>query len=115
MSWFRFIMDDVSGGGKERSKHDDTVEKMVRHMLEKICKAMGEGSHAVIPMDTGFVDAGFYGEKFFEVLKELQIGCICAASVYGGAKDLVQAGKRRHHGRRRRGEQPWDFAELERR
>ncbi len=69
----------------------------------------------MIPMDTGFVDGGFYGEKFFEVLKELQIGCICAASVYGGAKDFVQAGNWRYWGRRHRGEQPWDFAELERR
>jgi hypothetical protein len=107
MTWGRFIIDAVFRGGKKHSNHGDTVEKMVRHIVGKIRKALGEEIPILVRMD-----AGFFDEKLFEVFEELGIGYICSGKIYEDIKLHVQASERLHWGRYRRGKQMWDFLEF---
>jgi hypothetical protein len=107
MTWGRFIIDAVFRGGSKHSNHGDTVEKMVRHMVKRIRKAMGEEVPIVIRMD-----AGFFDEKLFEVFEGLGIGYVSTGKMYDDIKEHVRAGERRHWGRYRRGKQMWDFIEF---
>jgi hypothetical protein len=107
MTWGRFLIDAVFRGGKKHSNHGDTVEKMVRHMVGKIRKAVGEAIPILIRMD-----AGFFDEKLFEVFEGLGIGYICSGKIYEDVKRHVQASERLHWGRYQRGKQMWDFVEF---
>ena len=107
MTWGRFIIDAVFRGGKKHSNHGDTVEKMVRHIVGKIRKALGEEIPILIRMD-----AGFFDKKLFEVFEELGIGYICTGKIYEDIKLHVQASQRLHWGRYQRGKQMWDFLEF---
>lgn len=107
MTWGRFIIDAVFRGGKKHSNHGDTVEKMVRHMVSRIRKALGDQIPIVIRMD-----AGFFDEKLFEVFEGLGIGYVSTGKMYEDIKEHVGAGERRHWGRYQRGKQMWDFLEF---
>lgn len=107
MTWGRFIVDAVFRGGSKHSNHGDTVEKMVRHMVKRIRKALGEEIAVVLRMD-----AGFFDEKLFEVFEELGIGYVSAGKIYNDIKEHVRAGEKRHWGRYRRGKKMWDFIEF---
>jgi hypothetical protein len=107
MTWGRFLIDAVFRGGKKHSNHGDTVEKMVRHMVGKIRKALGEEIPILIRMD-----AGFFDEKLFEVFEGLGIGYICSGKIYEDIRLHVQTSERLHWGRYRRGKQIWDFLEF---
>lgn len=107
MTWGRFIIDAVFRGGKKHSNHGDTVEKMVRHMVKRIRKALGEEIPIVIRMD-----AGFFDEKLFEVFEGLGIGYVCTGKMYEDIKKHVLASERSHWGIYRRGKRMWDFLEF---
>lgn len=108
MTWGRFIIDAVFRGGKKHSNHGDTVEKMVRHMVGRIRKALGEEIPILIRMD-----AGFFDEKLFLVFEGLGIGYISTGKIYEDIKLHVQASERLHWGRYQRGKKMlWDFLEF---
>jgi len=107
MTWGRLIIDAVFRGGKKHSNHGDTVEKMVRHIVSRIRKALGQQVPILIRMD-----AGFFDEKLFEVFEDLEIGYICTGKIYEDIKAHVQASERPHWGRYQRRKQIWDFLEF---
>jgi hypothetical protein len=85
MNWGRYFVDAVFRGGDKHSNHGDTVEKMIRHMVNKIRKSFRKDVPIIIRIDSGFFD-----QKIFEVCEELQIGYICGGKLY---EDIIELGK----------------------
>ncbi len=56
MTWSRFIVDAVFRGGSKHSNHSDTVEKMVRHVAQRIRRGYRKDGAIVVPLDAGFFD-----------------------------------------------------------
>ena len=85
MNWGRYFVDAVFRGGDKHSNHGDTVEKMIRHMVNKIRKSYRKDVPIIIRLDSGFFD-----QKIFEVCEELHVGYICGGKLY---KDIIELGK----------------------
>jgi hypothetical protein len=85
MNWGRYFVDAVFRGGDKHSNHGDTVEKMIRHMVDKIRKSYRSDVPIIIRIDSGFFD-----QKIFEVCEELHVGYICGGKLY---KDIIELGK----------------------
>jgi hypothetical protein len=85
MNWGRYFVDAVFRGGDKHSNHGDTVEKMIRHMVNKIRKSYRKNVPIIIRLDSGFFD-----QKIFEVCEELHVGYICGGKLY---KDIIEMGK----------------------
>jgi hypothetical protein len=84
MNWGRYFVDAVFRGGDKHSNHGDTVEKMIRHMVNKIRKSYRMDVPIIIRLDSGFFD-----QKIFEVCEELHVGYICGGKFY---KDIIELG-----------------------
>ncbi len=82
MTWSRFIVEAVFRGGSKHSNHSDTVDKMVRHRVQKIRRGYRKDEAIVVR-----VDAGFFDQKLFEVFEQLQVGYICSGRIY---KDVME-------------------------
>jgi hypothetical protein len=85
MNWGRYFVDAVFRGGDKHSNHGDTVEKMIRHMVDKIRKSYRGDVPIIIRIDSGFFD-----QKIFEACEELHVGYICGGKLY---KDIIELGK----------------------
>jgi hypothetical protein len=85
MNWGRYFVDAVFRGGDKHSNHGNTVEKMIRHMVNKIRKSYRMDVPIIIRLDSGFFD-----QKIFEVCEELHVGYICGGKLY---KDIIELGK----------------------
>lgn len=85
MNWGRYFVDAVFRGGDKHSNHGDTVEKMIRHMVNTIRKSFRKDVPIIIRLDSGFFD-----QKIFEVCEELHVGYICGGKLY---KDIIELGK----------------------
>lgn len=85
MNWGRYFVDAVFRGGDKHSNHGETVEQMIRHMVNKIRKSYRKDVPIIIRLDSGFFD-----QKIFELCEELQIGYICGGKLY---KDIIELGK----------------------
>lgn len=85
MNWGRYFVDAVFRGGDKHSNYGDTVEKMIRHMVNKIRKSFRKDVPIIIRLDSGFFD-----QKIFEVCEDLQVGYICGGKLY---KDIIEVGK----------------------
>lgn len=85
MNWGRYIVDAVFRGGDKHSNHGDTVEKMIRHMVNKIRKSFRMDVPIIIRIDSGFFD-----QKIFETCEGLHVGYICGGKFY---KDIIELAK----------------------
>jgi len=85
MNWGRYFVDAVFRGGDKHSNHGDTVEKMIRHMVDKIRRSYRSDVPIIIRLDSGFFD-----QKIFEICEELHVGYICGGKLY---KDIIELGK----------------------
>jgi hypothetical protein len=84
MNWRRLIVDAVFRGGDKHSNHGDTVQKMIRHIVNKIRKQYRRDVPIIIRMDSGFFD-----QKIFDVCEELKIGYVCGGKLYKDVKALA--------------------------
>jgi len=107
MIWDRFVIDTVFRGGKKHSNYGDTVEKMVRHIVEKIRAKYRSDVPIIIKLDSGFFD-----QKLFEVFEELWIGYVCSGKLYTDIRDYagkVDGALWKHYRNKR---QIWDYVEF---
>lgn len=107
MTWGRFMIDAVFRGGSTHGNHGDTVEEMVRYMVNKIRKKYRSDVPIIIKLDKGFFD-----QKLFEVFEELEIGYIAGGKLYSDIKDYTEkvnrAAWKQYHNKK----QVWDYVEF---
>ena len=107
MTWGRFVIDAVFRRGDAHSNHSDTVEKMVRHVVEKIRKHYRADVPIVIRLDSGFFD-----QKLFDVFEQIKIGYVCGGKLYEEIKAYVSKVDRSSWGRYERGRELWEYVEM---
>ncbi len=100
-------MDAVFRGGSKHSNHSDTVEKMVRHVVQRIRRGYRKDGAIVVPLD-----AGFFDQKLFEVFEELQVGTICSGRIYKDVVESAQATHQLHWKRFVRDKKAWEDTEF---
>ena len=86
MTWGRYLIDAVFRGGDKHSNHDDTVIKMLRHVVRMLRTRFSETVPIIIRMDSGFCD-----QKIFEALETLKVGYICGGRFQADIKTLIEA------------------------
>ena len=86
MTWGRFLIDAVFRGGKKHSNSGDSVEKMVRHVVTLIRKHYRGDVPIIVRLDSGFFD-----QKLFELVEELDVGYVCVGKLYGDIKAYAAA------------------------
>jgi hypothetical protein len=84
MNWGRLIIDAVFRGGDKHSNHGNTVQQMIRHMVNKIRKQYRPDVPIIIRMDSGFFD-----QKIFNLCEELKIGYVCGGKMYEDIKAVA--------------------------
>jgi hypothetical protein len=107
LSWGRFIIDALFRAGDTHSNHGQDVEKMLRRIVGAIRKHYRAEVAIVLRMDSGFFD-----QKIFKVLEELQIGYICGGKLYDDVKSYVSQSDESFWGRYEHSEQIWQFVEY---
>jgi len=107
MTWDRYMIDTVFRGGKKHCNYGDTVEKMVRRIVNKIRKKYREDVPIIIKMDSGFFD-----QKLFEVFEELEIGYVCGGKLYTDIKEYVEKVESLKWKQYKNKEQVWDYVEF---
>jgi hypothetical protein len=107
LTWERFIVDAIFRRGSEHGNHGDTVEWVVRHMVEEIRTKYRSDVPIIIKFDSGFFD-----QKLFALFEELGIGYIASGKLYYDIKDYVEkvdcAGWKQYRNK----EQVWDYVEF---
>ena len=107
MIWDRYIIDAVFRGGKKHSNHGDTVEKMVRHVVQNIRTKYRSDVPIVFKMDSGFFD-----QKLFEVFEELDVGYVVSGKLYDDIKEYAKKVDRETWQQYQNKEQTWDYIEF---
>jgi hypothetical protein len=107
LNWGGFIIDALFRAGDVHSNHGRDVEKMLRRIAAAIRKHYDSEVAIVLRMDSGFFD-----QKLFKVLEELQIGYICGGKLYDDVKSFVSQCDQSYWGRYEHCDQIWRFVEL---
>ena len=107
MIWDRYIIDAVFRGGKKHSNHGDTVEKMVRHVVQKIRTKYRSDVPIIFKMDSGFFD-----QKLFDVFEELGVGYVVSGKLYDDIKEYAKKVKCETWRQYQNKEQIWDYVEF---
>jgi len=107
ITWGRYVVDAVFRGGSKHSNHKDTVEKMIRHIVEKIRTKYREDIPIIIKMDSGFFD-----QKVFKECEELGIGYVVSGKLYDDIKEYVKVMDGTEWKQYHNKEQKWDYVEL---
>ena len=107
MLWGRYVIDAVFRGGEKHSNHGDTVEKMVRHVVDKIRKQYSGEIPIVVNTDSGLFD-----QKLFTVYEELGIGYICSGKLYNDIKEVVTNTDQATWKQYQNKQQVWDYVEF---
>ena len=107
MTWRGFIVDAVFRGGKKHGNHGDTVEEMVRHVVEKIRKGYRVDVPIIFKMDSGFFD-----QNLFAVFEELGVGYVTGGKLYPDIKETVQTMAPAVWRQYQTKEQVWDYVEF---
>jgi hypothetical protein len=107
LNWGGFIIDALFRAGDVHSNHGQDVEKMLRRIVAAIRKQYDSKVAIVLRMDSGFFD-----QKLFEVLEELEIGYICGGKLYDDVKHYVSQTDESYWGRYEHSDQIWRFIEL---
>ncbi len=77
LSWKRFVIDAIFRRGDKHSNHGDEAIRMLRTVTDLIRTHYRQSVPIVVRMDSGFFD-----EKLFVALEELDIGYLCAGRLY---------------------------------
>lgn len=109
MNWGSLIIDAVFRGGNRHSNYSDTVEKMIKNMVQKI----REGYRADVPIIIR-MDSGFFDQKIFEVCESLGIGYVGGGKMYA---DIIEAAQNTdaqfwHRFESDRKKEKWDYVEF---
>ena len=107
MIWERYIIDAVFRGGKKHSNHGDTVEKMVRHVVQNIRTKYRSDVPIIFKLDSGFFD-----QKLFEVFEELDVGYVVSGKLYDDIKEYARKVKYETWQQYQNKEQIWDYVEV---
>jgi hypothetical protein len=107
MIWDRYIIDAVFRGGKKHSNHGDTVEKMVRHVVQNIRTKYRSDVPIIFKMDSGFFD-----QKLFDVFEELDVGYVVSGKLYGDIKEYAKKVESETWRQYQNKEQTWDYIEF---
>ncbi len=107
LNWGGFIIDALFRAGDKHSNHGQDVEKMLRRIVAAIRKHYDCQVAIVLRMDSGFFD-----QKLFKVLEELEIGYICGGKLYDDVKNYVSQSDESYWGRYEHSDQIWRFVEL---
>jgi hypothetical protein len=107
LNWGGFIIDALFRAGDVHSNHGQDVEKMLRRIVAAIGKHYDSEVAIVLRMDSGFFD-----QKVFKVLEELEIGYICGGKLYDDVKNYVSQSDESYWGRYEHSDQIWRFIEL---
>jgi hypothetical protein len=107
MTWGRVIVDAVFRGGKKHSNYGDTVEKMVRHVVDRIRKRYRADAPIIFKMDSGF-----FNQDLFAVFEELGVGYVTNGKLYPDIQESVQSMAPTAFRIYQTKEQVWDYVEL---
>jgi len=107
MIWDRYIIDAVFRGGKKHCNHGDTVEKMVRHVVQRIRTKYRSDVPIIFKMDSGFFD-----QKLFEVFEELGVGYVVSGKLYDDIKKYAKKVECETWQQYQNKEQVWDYVEF---
>ena len=107
LNWGGFIIDALFRAGDVHSNHGQDVEKMLRRIVAAIRKHYDCEVAIVLRMDSGFFD-----QKLFKVMEELEIGYICGGKLYDDVKNYVSQSDQSYWGRYEHSDQIWRFIEL---
>ncbi len=107
LTWSRFTVDAILRGGKKHGNHGETAISMVKQAVALIRKRYREDVPIVVNMDSGFFD-----QKFFEALEDLEAGYTCSGKIYDDIRRYVDSVERSFWGRYENGHQAWDYLEF---
>ncbi len=68
LNWKGYFVDAVFRGGSKHSNYEDTVQKMIIHVVEQIRKHYSEDVPIILRCDSGFFD-----QKLFRCFQKLGI------------------------------------------
>ncbi len=83
----QFVADALLRGGSKHSNNGETAIEAIRHLTEKIRKALGEEVPIVVRMDAGFCD-----KKIYQTCEELGIGYLSSGRLL---KEIREEAERR--------------------
>jgi len=84
LTYGRFIIDAVFRSGHRHSNYKDTVQKMLTHVIRGIRTQYRQDVPIIIRFDSGFFD-----QKIFTCLEELNVGYISGGKLYKDIKRYV--------------------------
>jgi Transposase DDE domain group 1 len=110
MTWGRFIIDAVFRGGDKHSNHEDSARQMIRHVVRMIRTRHSKTVPIIIRMDSGFFD-----QKLYADMEELNVGYICGGRIEGDIKAMIESlpesAYQHHFGKT--DEDAWEYFEFE--
>ena len=84
--WNGYLIDAVFRGGKNHSNHSDTVVEALTHIIKRIRNEYRKDVPILV-----LADAGFYSEKNFKALENLNTAYICGGRVYDDIKASIES------------------------
>jgi hypothetical protein len=107
LTWGRFIIDAVFRSGDKHSNHSDTVQKMVKHIVEQIRRHYSKEAAIVLRCDSGFFD-----QKVFDCFEELGIGYLCAGKLLADIKAVAGGTDKEHWKKLQTKKTIWEYLEF---
>ena len=107
VTWGRLLIDAVFRGGDKHSKHADTAQKTLSHLVQKIRRKYRSDVPIIVRLD-----AGFFDQQLLKVWEELQVGYIVAGKLYGDVQQYILKLEETAWGVSRNGDQEWSYVEL---
>lgn len=77
IKWNNLVIDNLLRGGSKHSNSGNTVINSLKHIIKKIRSEYKEDVEILINMD-----AGFFDEKIFEFLEEMDVKYVCSGKIY---------------------------------
>jgi hypothetical protein len=106
LSWKRFVIDVIFRRGDKHSNYGNDAIRMLRTVCQLIRTEYGESVPIVVRMDSGFFD-----DKLFSKLEELEVGYLCAGRLYDPIRE--KAREQETWQSYRNGRQEWRLFEFE--
>lgn len=106
-TWGRFIVDAVFQGGKNHCNHDDTVFKLIKHLVADIRLHYRADVVIIFSFDSGYLD-----QQLLELCEALQVGYACGGKLYRVIKEHLQSVDMSCFQTFSKGNQTWNFLEF---
>ena len=108
LTWGRLIVDALFRSGEKHSNHGRDAEKTLRAAVKMIRSHYRADVPILVRMDSGFFD-----EKLFVALEEMEVAYICGGKLYQDVLALAGSAPARSWRRLRKGKVEWEWMEFE--